>query len=120
MLLLDTVEWLLWVGLEKGSVLATFFIMFIATSVVAQYCEHHFVAFTARCAYVPAWLQAASSDVKRQTFYETFALAAIAMWSATVLAVYVWDLPKRTYLGLAYSCFTGGAFGLANFFQQYP
>ncbi|KDO33947.1 hypothetical protein SPRG_01225 [Saprolegnia parasitica CBS 223.65] len=112
-------EWLLWTMLAQGSALGTFLLMFIATSVVVQFCAFRFLRFAPRCSLVPDAFVALPTDAQLAHVYEAFAIGGMATWAVTVLIVHVWDLPPRTYLGFAYSCFTGGTYGLGQFFQQY-
>ncbi|RHY91866.1 hypothetical protein DYB37_012339 [Aphanomyces astaci] len=111
-------EWLGRHGVEKGCTCALLFSMCVLTSVVAQYCEFHFLRFAKQSPYVPEAFKALTADDQRSAFYQVVVLAAIGVWSTTVFVVHVGDLPSRSVLGIVYSCFTGGLFGLAHYFKQ--
>ncbi|KAF0684525.1 Aste57867_23524 [Aphanomyces stellatus] len=111
-------EWLLWSVVEKGVTFAMLFSMCVVTSIVAQYCEYHFVRFAKQSSWVSESFKAQSTADQASAFYEAFVLLSMCVWGVVVVVVAVWELNSRSTLGIVYSCYTGGAFGLAHFFKQ--
>ncbi|OQS07561.1 hypothetical protein THRCLA_20125 [Thraustotheca clavata] len=105
--------------MEKSSTFATFFGMLLVSTVAAQYCEFYFLRFLQRCTWAPKWLQTKPIADQSLFFYESYVLLGLTTWATTVIAVTVWELNRRTWLGLVYSLFTGLTYGIAQFFQQY-
>ncbi|ETW04725.1 hypothetical protein H310_03874 [Aphanomyces invadans] len=111
-------EWVVGHAVEKGCTFALLFSMCVATSAVAQYCEFHFLRFAKQSPYVPDAFKSLAAADQRSTFYQVVVLSAMGVWTATVFLVLAADVPRRSMLGVVYSCYTGGLFGLAHFFKQ--
>ncbi|KAF0744294.1 hypothetical protein LEN26_000685 [Aphanomyces euteiches] len=111
-------EWMVWTAIETSCTCAMLFAMCVATSVVAQYCEFHFIRYAKQSSWIPEAFKSRSVVDQQNSFYEAFVLVSISVWCATVLGISLFDLPSRVTLGVVYSFYTGGLFGLAHFFKQ--